>query len=233
MSLAIIAGGARPVASDPELPMVAQGSRLLRGDHPSRRQPPSRFRPGFTYAASHGRSLRCAPPPLTDQRDRTQLHKIRLQATDRARGITAANRALICWQCRSRQISNQDYRENQTLRRSFDDDRSRWVHGFHWPTFGRRIPMRSSGHHRQPMHVFPSSSPRRQGSAQNVQDDGPARSIWRDGFPYAKGGVVLVDLYRPQEAAGDGYIRNSRPQRSVAAIAPSGQGRLSTSISAS
>jgi len=57
MSLAIMLGGARPVASDPELPMVGARVASTCGDDPSRQQPPSRFRPGFALAASHGRPI--------------------------------------------------------------------------------------------------------------------------------------------------------------------------------
>src|SRR6266511_488655 len=57
MSLAIMLGGARPVASDRALPMVGAHVASTCGDDPSRRQPPSRFRPGFALAASHGRPI--------------------------------------------------------------------------------------------------------------------------------------------------------------------------------
>jgi hypothetical protein len=56
MSLAILLGGARPVASDPVLPMIGVQVASTYGEHPSRRQLPSRFRPGSSFAASHGRN---------------------------------------------------------------------------------------------------------------------------------------------------------------------------------
>ena len=43
-----------------------------------------------------------------------------------------------------------------------------------------------------------------------------AASIWRDGFRYAKGGIVLVDLYRPEELPAADMFATRDPARSKA-----------------
>jgi hypothetical protein len=65
------AGGARPVASDRALPMVGAHVASTCGDDPSRRQPPSRLRPGFAFAASHGRQSDARRRRLSDRCART------------------------------------------------------------------------------------------------------------------------------------------------------------------
>lgn len=69
------AGGARPVALDRALPMVGVRVASTYGDDPSRRQPPSRLRPGFTLAASHSRSIDARRCRYTDQRARTHTSR--------------------------------------------------------------------------------------------------------------------------------------------------------------
>ena len=43
-----------------------------------------------------------------------------------------------------------------------------------------------------------------------------ARAIWRDGFRYAKAGIVLVDLYRPEDLPLQDMFASRDPEKSKA-----------------
>jgi hypothetical protein len=98
MPLAIMLGGARPVASDPVLPRWWRTGCVYLRRYPSRRQPPSRSRPGFALAASHGRHIGAR------RRRYPTSASVLIQSPQpvrAVRGMIVASRARIAAQCSS------------------------------------------------------------------------------------------------------------------------------------